>query len=365
MEYDEGTSMLVICIAVGPGEELGALEVLVASRVYLEGPYRIVVVDDTGGLTLWWNLRAYPEVDYIRNWRRRGFAKLLDSLQRAYSHALDHYRFEALVKFDTDALVTGPGLDADILAYLRTHPEVGMLGSRSWREREDETWGALLEKNAVYWGPFIARATQHGYRLGESALGGVYALSRPCLEAMRAAGYLTLRPAGDRIAEDVIFSLLVHAVGYEIHEFAGSGQPLALAYRGLPLLPEEVLSRGKKAIHSLKFSDEELTVRAFFSRARRAAVGRCGAATGSAVRTARRVDRRRAFILWRRRGDAALRAGRPRAARRLFTRCMGLRPASPSLWLRLGVTALPPALGNRLRLARAWLYNVSRQRRRS
>src|SRR5262245_56595261 len=120
---------LVLCMAVGPGEVTGALDVLDAARCYLDGRYRVVVVDDTGGARLWAEARRYEEVDYLRNWRRRGFRHLLASVQRAYSHALERYDFAAVLKLDTDALITGPGLSADIVGYLETHPRAGMLGA--------------------------------------------------------------------------------------------------------------------------------------------------------------------------------------------------------------------------------------------
>jgi hypothetical protein len=91
---------LVLAIAVAPGGRLGALELFDAARVFLQGPHR-VVVDDSGEIRTWRSVARYLEVDLLLNWRRRGFARVLASLQRAYRHVLTRYDFEAILKTDT------------------------------------------------------------------------------------------------------------------------------------------------------------------------------------------------------------------------------------------------------------------------
>jgi hypothetical protein len=73
-------------MAVGPGERLGALELLDSARVFYQGPYRVVVVDDSGEIGTWRAVARYPEVDLLHNWRRRGLRHLVASLQRPYRH---------------------------------------------------------------------------------------------------------------------------------------------------------------------------------------------------------------------------------------------------------------------------------------
>jgi len=143
------------------------------------------------------------------------------------------------------------------------------------------------------------------YRTFESALGGAYALSRPCLEAIGRAGYLSRHPQGERIAEDVTFSLFVRSLGYEIHEFGGREQPLALAWRGLPMAKEEVIARQKKVVHSVKFQIHDLRVRGYFERIRRQRMRRIepaadGRSTRRALPTPAGVRRLRVGLLCRR-----------------------------------------------------------------
>ncbi len=342
---------LVLVMAVGPGERLGALEVLDSARVFFEGPYRVVVVDDSGEIGTWRALARYAEVDILHNWRRRGLARLLASLQRAYRHVLSRYDFEAVLKVDTDALITGPGLDADILAALRGHPEAGMAGSRSWHP----DWARRLEENMPMWGPLIHQAEQHGYRRGESVFGGAYVLSRRCLAALDAGGFLRLTPTGPRIGEDVTFSLCVRSLGYELHNLGGPEQPFAMAWRELPMPPREILSRGKKVVHAVKFSPNDLASRAVFARARRRAVLqlRSGSLDGArTVALAHRTARLRGWLRWRAIGTQALREDRPRRARRIFRRCIAIVPPNLEAWLGLAASMLPGWLYRLLRLAR-------------
>jgi len=340
---------LVLCVSVGPGEVLGALDILDAGRCYLDGHYRVVVVDDTGGSSLWWRLRAYDEVDYLRNWRRHGLRHLLRSIQKAYRHVLAHYDGAAVLTLDSDALITGPGLSADTLSYLRAHAEAGILGSTRWREREDAYWGAKLERNIEHWRDAVEKARRWGYRLGESALGGAYVLSRSCLEDMDRAGYLSRHPAGERIACDVVFSLFARSLGYEIHDLAGPGQPFALAWRGLPIPKEAIVAQEKKVIHSVKFGVDDLRIRGYFARIRRHRVGRLGTAPGNGRSRSGRPGRaggrrlRVSLLCWRL-AVVAVDADRLSRARCLLRRARAVNGGRPTTWGLLILCLLPPGI---------------------
>ena len=340
---------LVLVMAVGPGERLGAMEVLDSARAFLQGPYRAVVVDDSGDLATWLSLRRYGEATVLRNWRRRGFTGLLATLQRAFRHALRSYDFSAMLKLDTDALITGPGVDADILSFLHEHPRAGMIGSRSWPDRTDHVWRRLLEENEAMWGSILRRAELHGYVAGQSVLGGAYALSRACVEALDRDGYLHLVQTGPRIAEDVTFSLLAQAAGFELHEFAAPEQPFALAWRGLPMPSAEILARGKKVVHSVKLEPAGLAIRTVFARDRRRHVAACaGRLLADTAALAARSRRLRAWLKWRPAAARALREGRPARARRILRRCARILPTQPLIWIGLLVSLLPGFLSRPL-----------------
>jgi len=80
----------------------------------------------------------------------------------------------------------------DIIGYLKTHPEAGMLGS--YREtctvakRNFRPIAKQFDGNPEYWRSLLQRVSQYGYVLGEHALGGAYVLSYNCLQAMASAG---------------------------------------------------------------------------------------------------------------------------------------------------------------------------------
>jgi hypothetical protein len=170
-----------------------------------------------------------------------------------------------------------------------------MIGSRSWPDRTDHVWRQVLEENKFMWGPLLRRAQEHGYVTGESVLGGAYVLSRACVAALDKHGYLDLVPSGAYLPEDVIFSVLTQAAGFELHEFAGPDQPFALAWRGLPMPPAQILANGKKVVH---------------------------------------------------------REHRPARARRILGRCARILPGQPVIWVGLAVSLLPGFLSRPLNTLR-------------
>ncbi len=263
---------LVICVPVGPGEVLGIVDLIESAKCYLDGRYRFVVVDDSGSLEVWRAVRKYSEVDYLRNWRRRGFRKLPQTIRKCYRYALQNYQFPFILKIDADALITGPGLIHDIKEHVTRHPKAGMLGSyRITSEnttREFSLMGDILKENWIYWKEIIEKAQRFGYELGENTQGGAYVITRPCLEDMQRAGYLIAKPRGTVYVEDVTFSLYSRSLGYELHDFAKVGQPFAIAWRGLPIPKEEVVKQGKKVIHSVKYATEDIQIRDYFRKIR-------------------------------------------------------------------------------------------------
>ena len=241
-----------------------------------------------------------------------------------------------------------------------------MAGSRSW----DPDWARRLEENMQTWGPLIRQAEQYGYRRGESVFGGAYVLSRQCLAALDAEGFLRFSPSGPRIGEDVTLSLFVRSLGYELHNVGGPDDPFAMAWRELPMPPREILARAKKVVHAVKFSASDLSSRTIFARARRrpavAHVPNDGPDPAHTVALARRTARLRAWCRWRLVGTQALREGRSRRARRIFRHLAGIVPTNPEVWLGLAASVLPGWLFRPLRLARVYgirgLHWLSRRR---
>ena len=58
------------------------------------------------------------------------FGGLYKSLSLALLHIQSTYKFQVLMKMDTDALMTGPGIEDDAIRFFDGHPDVGEIGHR-------------------------------------------------------------------------------------------------------------------------------------------------------------------------------------------------------------------------------------------
>ena len=55
-----------------------------------------------------------------------------------------------------------------------------------------------------------------------------------------------------KLCDDQLFGMLLVAAGFHAADFAGPGQPLGLAWKGLPASPKELVELDKKIVHSVK-----------------------------------------------------------------------------------------------------------------
>jgi len=178
-------------------------------------------------------------------------------------------------------------------------------------------------------------------------------LSRACVATLGAKGYLNLERTGDYLSEDVTFSLLAQAAGFKLKEFADRGQPFALAWRGLPMPPSQILAEGKKVVHSLKFSAADLALRAVFARnRRRVAAARGSRLASEAVSLEKHSRRLQIWVKWGPVAARALRENQPIQARRILRRCARVLPGLPLVWVGLVASFLPPAVNRSLHALR-------------
>ena len=282
---------LVIVIPVGPGTVPEFLFDNVHSILhYVRGSYKIILADDSheglGKLTQ----QHFPElgIDVVPTPEPMGrVCGLYVTLSWAYKHAIDHYHFGALHKFDTDALIIGEDPAREAIEMFRTQPETGMAGQYpndyngdpwdiSWPRQEILkicTTISFIRKPVTHWALLTAykKALRNGYITGESVFGGSYFMSEKALRALDEMKRLPdLRLKTVNLEEDHVFSLLIKAAGMKLGDLSSGSLPLACTWRGLPASPEELYAKGKKIIHSTRFWKErkEAKIRQFFKEKR-------------------------------------------------------------------------------------------------
>jgi hypothetical protein len=273
----------VVLIPAGPGA-WPALRDTIESVLAFEGPdAKVVVLDDVTADCRAAVVRArFPAVDVIRSrWPAGGPTRLYPMLARGIRVALGRYDFEVLLKLDTDALVTGPGLTESARETFARHPRVGALGTCGVRAdgvAEDYSYDAWMLAHASRWSRRVrrlaAQARNGGYR-GAKVHGGVYLVSRPALDAALARGLLQWRPPWwAMLGEDTCMSLVVCAAGFELGSFGAPGEPTVSGNTCLPIDKEAVVRESKRAVHSVRRGrrgESEDELRAFFRALREGA----------------------------------------------------------------------------------------------
>ena len=254
---------------------------------YTRNDCRIVLQDNSSPLQLGKKLKGlFPNVDVVRapiNYRM--FGGLYKSLSLALLHIHASYDFQVLLKMDTDALMTGYGLEDAAAEFFGRNPQVGEIGNHVFDGKGIE-WPRrrlINETNMLGWlrdrqrcatlRYYLQLARTHGYQLGEHILGGAALYSPVFIERLVDRGFL-LREELSRcvLHEDHLFGLLCKAVGLELAGRTVPEFPLAVVWRGLPSSPESLAENGASVVHSTRSWQgmNEDDIRAFF-RARREA----------------------------------------------------------------------------------------------
>lgn len=262
----------IIFISFTDGEYEMLLDTLESIEYYVKELHHIIAIDDCSQGMLGEKIKtAKPDITVLRNERKHGGRSgLYVTMAKAYKYALSNFTFKVFMKMDTDALMVGAGLISQAREYFEAHPNVGILGS--YRIRSDgkkRHWGKwriaffyesspirFLVGKSVLWRPIIREAFKHGYNMGENVLGGAYFIRYECIQAMYEKGYLDYRYEDilkqSKIGDEIIYSLLCKACGYDLQDFGTPEHSMAIALDCLPLKKEEIVTLGKTAIHSLK-----------------------------------------------------------------------------------------------------------------
>lgn len=292
---------IAVTIPCGPSptEETGVEDIVAALAAYEPGVGPVWIINDRGNRQ---NLEAilerhhvagkvldHPRAGQGNHWLGRLTFGLLHAMEKIRTETPDHH----ILKIDTDGLIVGPFVER-LGRVLESEPAAGMIGSTDTQNGRDGNWWEyraykmsrrITRLDGHFWhsltGPrakirrLILRAVGHGYRYGQSVIGGSYLITA---EANRRIGTLdALRDVGvsanDAFGEDIFFGFVVSATGLKIVSREEPGWVFGVRWKGLAgQTLEAVAARDNPIIHSVK--DEppfsEKTTREFF-RVRRPA----------------------------------------------------------------------------------------------
>ncbi|HTW98958.1 MAG TPA: hypothetical protein VMD59_09285 [Acidimicrobiales bacterium] len=277
---------MAVVVPAGPNDDV--VDTVASVLHFSSAPRFVVVVDDTGG-NVRRDLEALsPDVSVIPAPPAAGaHGGLWVKVAAGYRHVLRHFAFDVLLRIDADALVIGGGVAEAAARRFATDAAVGMLGSyrvgpdgrlRSWSDaaralrRECGLPGWQHPRTRRVLRTLRKSAEANRYVAGEHPLGGAYLHSFAAAHAIAERGWLDLDPLRySRLGEDHLFGLVTVAAGFEIADFGGPEDPLALRWRGLPDDPAALLARNKLVTHSVRsFGDlDERAIRSIFAEARR------------------------------------------------------------------------------------------------
>jgi hypothetical protein len=257
---------VAVVLPVGPGGKC-ALDTLESVAAFCPESHMIFIVDDQTHDGTYEALCSTkrPNWEILRNQRRHGIRRLVHTLCLAYEQVLARTECKLILRLDQDALIIKPGLLPEALAYMESHPEIGLFGVYEVdynRPRSVESHARLINREAAWyrtvislrpsWKDYLQRAEGKGYRRGDNVFGGAYFLTRECMGAMKRLGAFKV-PWNwhSQIQEDVYFSMVAVASGFRLGHFAAPEGPLCMEWRGLPLPAAALASSKFKLVHSV------------------------------------------------------------------------------------------------------------------
>lgn len=279
---------IVMVMPIGPGCAPEYVADSISSFMhYTNCDYKIILADDSQKGTGLMIQKQFPQADVIVTKKSMGkLCGLYITLSYAFGHALQHYRFRAVLRMDTDALVIGPAPEEEALSLFKSDPRIGIAGQYpadyhgelwdiSWPRSQvlKLTGSEFLHRPFAHWllQRLYKSALKNGYRTGESVFGGACFFSEACLQKLQQLNLLPRYGLRNiNLEEDHLFAILVKSAGFRLGDLSSEQLPIGCAWKGLPASPEELYARGKKIIHSTRYWQQmnETEIRAWFSNKR-------------------------------------------------------------------------------------------------
>lgn len=301
MPFETHTRCMVLMPA-GPDTAREYLDDTIESVIHHIGASNCIlaVIDDSRQNRFAYVGNAFPNavvikaVDYAEDAASVTRGALFSKQAHALKHLVQRYRFDVLLRMDTDALMIGDAPHEDVLTFLKARPDVGIVGAfRRRGDGSDKAWamaakGRQLSREMSLRHGFrnlallrtlrrlVRRAEAHGYTRGDMCTGGAFFMAPGAIMAIEEQGLFDLEALRhSKLADDALFALLCCAVGYRLSDLPDDNDLLAINWRGLPMPVEELVSRNKKIVHPVKDADlaAEPRVRAYFRKRREDAAG--------------------------------------------------------------------------------------------
>jgi hypothetical protein len=281
---------VAVILPVGPNDTEGALDTLASALYYLDRSRIIVVIDDTGGRADFAKRAQEMSSDIAvlpASPLSHGVLGGLWVKQAVgYQWLLERYKPDIVLRLDADALIIGAGIEELAAREFAKDPKVGLLGS--YRIRADgalRDWSWPARRLRIETGPrgllhpssrrllreLVTLAKQNAYIDGEHVLGACCIHSVRAVDDIYAKGWFRASCfETSKLGDDHLVSLITVAAGYRIADFGRPEDPIALAWKGLPAHPDELIARKKLVTHSVKSweSLKESEIRSIFRAVR-------------------------------------------------------------------------------------------------
>lgn len=281
---------LIIVIPVGPTCDLANVQDTLDSISFYTKNAKVVIIDDSHNTKIKRLDHKDLDLDIIVTPVNYGKnAGLYLSLSQAFTHVVQRYAFQVLLRMDTDALFIGSKPEAEAIEFFNHYPNVGIAGSYKYgyaggrRIFANAKLQLLIEMspisllrglsriNGIIWFfQLVLKARRNGYVMGEHVMGGACFYSYNCIKKLYDNKLLSQsKIQWSKLQEDMLFALMIKSVGMDLSDFQNYKCPLGVKWQGLPDSPENLLNQSK-VIHSTRYYKNlnEKEIRRFFREKR-------------------------------------------------------------------------------------------------
>ena len=111
---------LIVVMPVGPGNNIGrAIDTIKSIEHYTTDNRSIILLDDSKTDAGYYISDIFPGLKVIKNHISGSGPKgrLYVGIADVFNYVLEHYKFDILLRIDTDSLIIGPYPEKDAMSY--------------------------------------------------------------------------------------------------------------------------------------------------------------------------------------------------------------------------------------------------------